>query len=166
MAEDGTAANRISEMLPGFHGYARVDSRLADDKLLRQQVANGLVAQRDRLAEVGVDLLARRDRRFAEVDMAVMSLQSLIDAIKGFDPSGSPWGSRARLREEDVVLLRLIDAFLLAGVERVAEKVAEIVAVRNKSKGFASSVGDLVAVAEEMIDKLKQRAEIILTPLS
>lgn len=165
MVEEASLAKTVYDRVPGFQGYLQPAWRADSDGSLRSYLAKGLVEQRDRLAELEVDLLARGDSRVAEIDRAVMELQLLIDALKRSVPGDGAWVSQERLREEDVELLHRADGFLLSGVDRIAIGVAEIVARRRAGEAFAPLVGDVVCVLTEMAVKLGWRAEIIQSPL-
>lgn len=157
--------NTTSAYIPGFQGYASREVRAQAERSLRAHLAKELTAQRDRLAEVEVDFLARDDHRFAEVDRAVWEMQLTIDVLDDSEGGTGPWLSRTKLRDEDLQLLHQIDLALLRGGDEVRGKTDEIVASYRAHQSLAASVGDLVYILLDMTDKIEQRKEIIREPL-
>lgn len=146
--------------------YVDVGRRRSADQSMRFCLIALLRQHRDRLAEIEIGLLARQDRRYAEVGRAVTGLQSLIDEIVTNDTCADGlWLRRQRLRDEDVALLQMADRALAKEVAHITDVAAEIYDASRENSSVAALVGEIELAAEQIKEKLAQRNEVMRNPL-
>ncbi|MCL5265860.1 MAG: hypothetical protein M1343_11845 [Chloroflexi bacterium] len=165
MAEDRWQLEDIANRVPGFRGYSTQDVRAEADQMLRAHLSKALGLQRDRIAEIELELMASGDSRAAQIDRIVMAFQAVIDSVDTPITGIDEWLGRVAIREDDLESIYRTDGLLLRKVDQIGERIGETNPWRSLDQSFAPLIGELIDLLKTMTEKLGHRQEIIENPL-
>jgi methyl-accepting chemotaxis protein len=149
--------------IPGYKGYKDKELRREADKLLREQLANQLDEQRQRLGEVQNRLISQALIEYLDdVERAVSKLQLLIDRVKTASYGYAGLFDAVKVKEEQLDALYEFDNNMLALVGEIATDVDQVESAVSAREGIGEAINELVETAEQANRTFGHRDEAIL----
>ena len=149
--------------IPGYGGYKDKELRREADKLLREQLANQLDEQRQRLGEAQNRLISQALIEYLDdVERAVGKLQLLIDRVKTASYGYAGLFDAVKVKEEQLDALYEFDNSMLALVGEIATDVDQVESAVSAREGIGEAINELVETAEQANRTFGHRDEAIL----
>lgn len=148
MVKKTAVLEKLLNIIPGFHGYRQKEYLREDDRLIREYMARVLDEARRDFEDAMADLAMYDFGSADRLDGVLRDLRLITDKIRFAEAGYAPHFNIVKITEEDLEMIRSIDASLVEQVEKlrrlaeelrmdvsmgnpVAEKVREIVATIN-----------------------------------
>jgi len=149
--------------IPGYKGYKDKELRREADKLLREQLANQLDEQRQRLGEVQNRLISQALIEYLDdVERAVGKLQLLIDRVKTASYGYAGLFDAVKVKEEQLDALYEFDNSMLALVGEIATDVDQVESAVSAREGIGEAINELVETTEQANRTFGHRNEAML----
>ncbi len=140
------AIERLLKGLPIIRGYVDKELRRDADYRLRQTIAEGLTAEKQRIYSLQQNLLRNGGLRYLDdVDGVVQKLQTLADRVTTASYGYAGLFNAVRIKEEQLDALHRFDVALAARTYEISEAV----------DGLEKAIGE--GGVEEAIDTLNQK---------
>jgi hypothetical protein len=154
---------KIQGFFSGFLGYAQRENRRDADQILRETLAQRYEEQWSRLSELQKRMVSEgKLEQVDDVEAAAVKLRGFIDRIRHASYGYAGFFDRVRINEPELTKIYEYDLALLEDVSKVSEAIDHIEASMG-SDGFPAAVRNLTAVAQDAVDALNRREEVILS---
>ncbi len=163
--EEMGAVERMLKGLPIIRDYVDKELRREADRRLRQTIAQGLEAQRQRLYDLQQRLLRGGGLRYLDdVDDVVQRLQILIDRVKHARSGYAGLFDMARIREEQLRALHRFDRALAQRVDEIRQAIDRLRTAVQEEQGIHRSIEELSEKVAELNRLLDRRNAAIENP--
>lgn len=155
---------KIGSKIPGFSGYIDRQERRSSDKLLRDTIANHVMAQHKRVSELQVELVNEGEIAYLDdMEKAALRLQTFADRIRTATRGYSSVFEAVKIDEDALNKILAYDNTLLDMVESVAAAVDHVQSSFG-TDGLKSAIRNLQTISQDCIDAFNKRDEIVLVP--
>jgi len=160
---DRSALEKLLDIIPGWGGYQKRQTRRKADQVMRQVLVEKLVGQRKRLDVAQKDLISHGRLEFLDdVGSAVTQLQTFADRVRLASYGYSGLFDAVRINEDELEQLYNFDAALFEYVERLDianDRLREVIAT---GEGLAETVRIIQDICREANSTFDQREHVIL----
>ena len=155
------ALKKLLAKIPGFKGYyARADRRSAD-KLFRETLSDKFQEQWKRLSSIQRDLVTSGHIDVLdEIEVGAIRLRQFIDRIKTASYGYSGFFDPVKINEEELEKVYQYDLALLTMADEVSGAIDNMEASVD-TDGFPASIRNLNLKAQDCLDALQQRSELM-----
>jgi len=160
---DRTALGKLLDVIPGWGGYQKRQTRRKADQVMRQMLAEKLTAQRKRLDVAQKDLI--RNGRIDLVDdvgSAVTQLQTFIDRVRLASYGYSGLFDAVKINEAELEQMYNFDAQLFEYVDRLNTASDRLRDAIPSGQGLIEIIRVIQDICREANETFDQREHIIL----
>jgi len=144
------STEKLFARLPGFRGYMEQNARRQADRMMREQVADQLRQQLNRIATIEVDLLDAGGLAWmSKTRSAKTKFQIFIDRIATDTPGYSGFFEAVKIGPDDLAVIYAFDQALLDYVDKFKQKLDALQASATKNEGVDEAIRDLDALTNE-----------------
>lgn len=148
--------------LPGFRGYMEMDARRQADRIIREQVAEQLRQQLNRLPTIEKILLDNGGLSYmSKTRSAKTKFQTLIDRIATDTPGYSGFYDAIKVGSDDLAVVYAFDEAMLRYAEQFRTKLDALHDAAVKNEGVDSVIQELDALTIEANDAYSLRENVL-----
>jgi len=158
-----SAIGKLLDIIPGWGGYQKRQTRRKADQVMRQMLAEKLVTQRKRLDVAQKDLISnRRIDLVDDLGSAVTQLQTFIDRVRLATYGYSGLFDAVKINEQELEQLYSFDAQLFEYVERLDAANDRLREAIPSGQGLIEVIRIVQDICREANETFDQREHVIL----
>lgn len=132
--EDRGILKKIQNVIPGFRGYRKREDVRAADKILRLQIADGLVRVREGLEEARKAMVEDyQTKSLDKVGSVINKSRTLEGKVRHAEQGYSGFSPAIRIEEDELNRLYEYDAHLIGAVKHMDEAQANLLSAIHAS---------------------------------
>ena len=148
--------------LPGFRGYMEMNARRQADRMIREQVAEQLRQQLNRIATIEKTLLDEGGLKYmSKTRSAKTKFQTLVDRIATDTPGYSGFFDAVKIGPDDLQVIYSFDQALFDYVEKFRQKLDVLQEAAEKNEGVAPLISELDGLTIEANEAYSLRENVL-----
>ena len=160
---DRSALEKLLDVIPGWGGYQKRQTRRKADQTMRQLLAEKLTNQRKRLDVAQKDLIGRGRYEFVDdLGSAVTQLQTFTDRVRLASYGYSGLFDAVKINEAELEQMYNFDAALFEYVGRLDTGNDRLREVISSGEGLAETVRIVLDICRDANSTFDQREHVIL----
>lgn len=161
--ESRTGLEKILDIIPGWGGYQERQNRRKADKLLRQTLAERLMAQRRNLDVAQKELISHGKIDLVDdIGSAVTQLQTFADRVRTATYGYSGMFDAVRINQAELEQMYNFDAALFDYVERLDTATGRLREAISIGEGLTETIRIIQDICREANSTFDQREHVIL----
>ena len=160
---DRSAIGKLLDIIPGWGGYQKRQTRRKADQVMRQVLAEKLAGQRKRLDVAQKDLISHGRLEFLDdLGSAVTQLTTFADRVRLASYGYSGLFDAVKINEAELEQMYNFDAALFEYVDRLdsaSDRLREVIAT---GEGLAETVRVVQDICREANSTFDEREHVIL----
>lgn len=154
---------RLVRKIPGYRGYAERESAREADKLLRDSITAGLLAEADRLTDGQRLLLDSGGLRYLDdVEGAVRRLQTLANTVRTGAYGYAGLFDAIKVQKEELAALYEQDARLLESIPSLTAAVDAVLAAIGDNEKLPPAIASVNSVVATLQSVWSARRDALL----
>ena len=160
---DRTGLEKLLDVIPGWGGYQKRQTRRKADQVMRQVLAERLAGQRKRIDVAQKDLIGHGRLEFLDdLGSAVTQLQTFIDRVRLASYGYAGLFDAVKVNEAELEQMYNFDAALFEYVGRLDSANDRLREVIASGEGLAETVRIVQDICREANSTFDQREHVIL----
>jgi hypothetical protein len=160
---DRTGLGKLLDIIPGWGGYQKRQTRRKADQVMRQVLAEKLTVQRKRLDTAQKDLINNgRIDLVDDVGSAITQLQTFIDRVRTATYGYSGLFDAVKVNESELEQMYNFDAQLFEYVERLDTASGHLRDVIPSGQGLVEVIRVIQDLCREANETFDQREHVLL----